>query len=116
MLGRLRRAWLPMLAAILVGAIMAVVAGGQETDSSPQGTVVTSSDEVSTPPVETQPVDPANLPDVGDGTEEIQIPDEIPKASVDFCRDYLQDHPDDEGCQLLLKAANGEIEPGVYPE
>ena len=65
----------------------------------------------------TTPVNPADIPSTSGGNEEeIQIPVHIPQRFVGSCRDTLKETPGNESCRLLIKASNGQIEPGVYPE
>lgn len=103
--------FLPVAVIVALGAIVAVVVIGSGDEQAPRRDA-----GASTRPVVTQAVDPETLPNVGDGTEEIQIPQEIPQVFVDRCRERLHEHPGDQGCELLVKAAKGEIKPGVYPE
>jgi hypothetical protein len=109
MVSWLKRIWLQVAAAILVGAVAAVVAVAQQP-----GQRAGSAPTTDTPPTVTQPATPPNI-DNGTG-EQIQIPAEIPTAFVSDCHDRLAADPSDKGCAMLIQAANGQIPPGVYPE
>jgi hypothetical protein len=64
-----------------------------------------------------QPVDPADIPTPPHGEESIQIPTQRPPSElVEMCREELQRDPGNEACQLTIKASNGEVLPGVYPQ
>jgi hypothetical protein len=118
------RSTLLIVAAVLAGGVGGFVIG-RATDDSSSTTALSPQDQDlralrayirSKQRTTTTPVKPGGIPRTSDGSEEIQIPADIPQEFVDRCRDTLKETPQNEPCQLLIKAANGEIEPGLYPE
>jgi hypothetical protein len=105
---RFKRWFVTVAAATVLGAGLAVVANGQTSSPSGEPGSTTNQDV---------PVNPADLPPVSHGPESIHVPDQAATQQlVPLCQETLKDNPDDKICLVVMRAAEGKVNPGDYPE